>query len=561
MPKSDLHIDILGTELTISTDEDQDYLDALLSKYRQTIENVKLKTGLKDPLKIAVLTGFLLCDDLEKAGTPDGLYESKIRMGPNFQGTSTDDKNQDQGEAERLALSLISRLDELVTDSTCQDCASDNLPSVAKLVSGTIFKLQNTVKNYSWGSAEWIPALLGQKNISRIPWAELWMGVNPAGPSSVVFTKETESSESGQQFSELLSDLIMQDKEGFLGKETVTNYGNLPFLFKVLAAAKPLSIQVHPNREQAREGFERENRERIPLDAPNRNYRDSNHKSEIICALGPFMALCGFREAAETGFLIELLSLGGEGTVKAEFEKLLSILKQEGKPLKSFLSSLFSMEADALKALGLFLTEQQESLERDFPEYKNEWALCSYLASLYPGDPGMLAPLYLNIVELSKGQAIYLPTGVLHSYIHGLGIELMTDSDNVLRGGLTAKHIDTDELFKVINFSAYHPEIIAVPDPPPSWFSYPTPSWEFVLSVMQCSESSFTYHKTGPSILIFTEGGATVTDSDDQTLHLKAGESVFIPPRKSLIFSGSFTAYSAAAKVGREEIPTEGAGK
>ena len=525
MPKSDLRIDILGTDISISAEEEKEYLDKLLSKYRKTIEDVQEKTGLKDPLKIAVLTGFLLCDDLEKAGAAPKKAAEDFDI-------------EEQGEVERLTLSMISRLDELPL----------KVPDIS--MSGTlqsILKLQNTVKHYEWGSAEWIPALLGQKNISRIPWAELWMGINPASPSRVI-----ENDLAGDAPATLLSEVINRDPRAFLGAEIVERFGTLPFLFKVLAAAKPLSIQAHPNSEQAREGFDRENQLGIPFDAPNRNYRNPNHKPEIICALGPFEALCGFRETTEILFLMEILSLESEEISREDLERLIFTLKQGDNPIKAFLSVLFNMEAEIIKAIGELIKEKQEQLENDFPEYKDEWKISSYFASLYPCDHGLLAPLYLNIVELQQGEAIYLPAGVFHAYIQGMGIELMADSDNVLRGGLTKKHIDQEELFRVLNFSAYKPQIIKVPNPSPSWFIYPTPFGDFTLSVIQRSpqtQSVIPYHETGPSIVIITEGNASVTRiGDDFGRSFSKGESFFIPAGINLEFNGTFTAYAASCK-------------
>ncbi|MCL2129832.1 MAG: cell division protein ZapA, partial [Treponema sp.] len=259
MAKSDFIIDILGTTITITADEDPEYLNKLLGKYKKTIDNVKNISGLKDPLKLAVLTGFLLCDDLEKAGS--------LQL-----------KTEDSSEAEELTMGMISRLEDALKITETENEETEANPQKINVEAETklqkideeaipqksdeeapdeknfkIYKLQNTIKNYAWGSTEWIPALLEEKNFSRIPWAELWMGVNSAGPSQIMPDDAGESPH-------LLSELIVKDKEFYLGKDLALNFGNLPFLFKVLAAAKPLSIQAHPNLLQAREGFERENR-------------------------------------------------------------------------------------------------------------------------------------------------------------------------------------------------------------------------------------------------------------------------------------------------------------
>lgn len=512
MSKSDLRIDILGIEITISADEEPDYLNMLLEKYRRTIENVKRMTGLSDPLKTAVLTGFLLCDDLEKAGFP------------------AKGKDEESGEAEQLTLGMISRLDAVVRESS--------IPYNAGVsgASGGIYKLQNAIKNYDWGSPEWLPELLGEKNLSRLPWAELWMGVNPAGPSRV---------SSGIT----LSELIDREKETFLGKEAAQNFGTLPFLLKVLAAAKPLSIQAHPNLEQARDGFERENREGIPLEAPNRNFRDQNHKSEIICALDPFTLLCGFRNEKEIYSLVDILFSNcedGLNGLKTSIESLLSALKAHN-PLKTFLSELFGIESEKLNALGSFIKTRQIQLEKDFPEYKDEWGLCAYLANLFSGDPGVIAPLFLNIIELERGEAICLSPGVLHSYIHGMGIELTGNSDNVLRGGLSSKHLNQEGLLEILSFSEYRPEILNAPDLESSWFSYPSPDGEFTLSVLQGSGAALPFPGKGPSILIVTRGNAYITEpGNNNEMALKTGESVFISAGKSPLISGVFTAYAAS---------------
>jgi len=520
MAKNDLVIDILGTNFTISAEEPAEYLDMLLAKYRRTIENVQRTTGLKDPLKIAVLTGFLLCDDLEKA-----------------ESAPLTAKNEEQGEVERLTEGMILRLNEIIPNSPPEG-GGDQSEAAAN---SPIFKLQNTVKHYDWGSVDWIPELLGQKNKNRIPQAELWMGVNPSAPSRVKLSDNPESGGSGP----LLSELINREKEALLGKETAEKFGTLPFLLKVLAAEKPLSIQAHPDPRQARDGFERENLKGIPLDAPNRNYKDPSDKPEIICAISHFGALCGFRDTKEICFLIEILSMESKGTIKAGFEKLVSVLKQQKEnPLKAFLSTLFSMEGEWLELLSPFLRDKQEQFEKDFPEYNNEWELCVYLSGLCPKDHGILAPLYLNIIELAPGEAMFIPAGILHSYIKGLGIELMSDSDNVLRGGLTSKYIDKAELLNVLSFSKFKPEIMKIPSPPPFCFMYPTPIGDFSLSVMHGSGKTASWTGTVPSILIVISGCVII----NQTIVLDTGESAFIPPLKNLELSGAFTAYLASVK-------------
>ena len=508
MAKSDLGIDILGTTITISADEDPEYLRMLLEKYKRTIENVQRISGITDPLKTAVLTGFLLSDDLEKANA--GKKEA--------QNTA-----EESDEAERLTWNMISRLEELE--------------------SGSVFKLQNTVKNYDWGSPEWIPSLLKADNPDRVPWAEFWMGVHSAGPSRIIKSAETL----------LLPEFISMDKETLLGRECAFKYGTLPFLFKIIAAARPLSIQAHPDIEQAREGFGRENDKEIPLDAPNRNYRDSNHKPELLCALSPFMALCGFRKCSEIKTLMEIICTGiyapgSQGSLKAGIEKLIEALGRENEnPIKAFIQALFSID---FSDLGQHIMKSQGLLEKSFGEYQDEWKLCSYLASFYPEDPGVIAPLFLNIIELKPSEAIFIPPGVLHTYIHGMGIELMTNSDNVIRGGLSSKHVDSAELLKVLNFSEYKPEIYKAPQISPAFFSYPVKAEEYVLSVLSCQGTSVQYPEAGPSIVFLTQGDLVITENGREAVTLKTGESAFIPADKNrdLEFSGNFVSYIASCR-------------
>ena len=484
MSKSDLHIDILGTSIAISADEEPEYLKAILDNYRQAVENVQRRTGLKDPLKVAVLTGYLLSDELEKAGRPD----------PN---------NREPIEAEQLTLGMISRLEEII--GPLEPKADNN-----------VIKLQSTVKNYDWGSTEWLPAFLGQKNISRIPWAELWLQVNPSGP----------------------------------------NYGKLPLLLKILAAEKPLSIQVHPNLKQARDGFERENLEGIPLDAHNRNYRDSNKKEEIICALSPFVALCGFRRQWEIIVLMEIISktsAESDWILKAYTDRLVTALKEENNP-GTFLEELYSISGEIIKTLALAIKKQMNLLKADYPEYKDVWDLCVYLSTLFPEDPGILAPLFLNIIELAPGEAVYIPAGIFHSYIKGMGVELMTDSDNVLRGGLTAKFVDTEEVLKVLDFSGYKPQILQAPDSASMWYSYQVPTEDFSLSVMRGTGDTVSYPESDPAMLLVTEGCIIFTEND---MTVSKGEAVFVPAGKRPVLSGTFTAYIASAAPGRSGLPDD----
>ena len=543
MAKNDLYIDIFGTNFTISANEEPEYLKNLLDKYRQTIENVKKKTGLKDPLKIAVLTGFLLSDDLEKAGIAKENEEQKKL-----------------GEAEELALGLISKLDKTLLTGIAPNITGGDKPSEPEKEEApppekeaqqtedkplqeesylpekkSFYKLFNTVKHYTWGSADWIPALVEQRNISRIPWAEYWMGVHPSGPSRL---------ESGH----LLSKLIEGEDKDPSGEEKSGSYSALPFLFKILAAAKPLSIQTHSSADMAREGFNRENKKNIPLDAKNRSYRDPNGKNEIYCALSPSAALCGFRDSGEIAFLVEILSQGSDGAIRNIFGKLLTALKQEEEnPIKAFLTVLYEMNGEESRSFITYIMRQQKQLVVDFPEYKGEWGLCAYLASFFPADAGIIAPLYMNIVELTPGDAIYLPSGIIHSYIKGMGLELTENSDNVLRGGLSSKHIDHTEFLLNLNYQSYKPAVIKAPKEPLPSFTYRFPCDDFYLSVKSGRNGNVKYSEPGPSIMLLKDGAAVISDAEDKNIQVSKGDSVFIPYGSELQLSGTFTAYIASA--------------
>jgi mannose-6-phosphate isomerase len=411
-----------------------------------------------------------------------------------------------------------------------------------------LFKLKNTVKYYDWGSPDFIPRLLGVDGKGR-PWAELWMGVHPGGPSETEFRGKTLS----------LANLIAGDREAFLGKEAAEKFGALPFLFKFLAAAKPLSIQAHPNREQARQGFDRENREGIAIDAPGRNYKDPNHKPEILCALSPFTAMCGFRTPEEIRRGLARFLSGASPSLQREMSLLTEALAggeaaadsgagAVSGALRAFLSALFALSARARQELTGYITKNNGARTGADAAAGNYMAA---FAELYPGDPAVIAPLYLNLLKLQPGEAIYLDAGVLHAYIEGFAVELMANSDNVLRGGLTPKHIDVPELMRVLDFSSRRPEILKAAGPAPAWYSYPAPCGEFSLSVMNGRGGESPFPGNGPAILAVT-GGEARFSAGEKTVPLAPGESAFIPagrPGETLRYSGSFTAYIAARPV------------
>ncbi|MCG8462677.1 MAG: mannose-6-phosphate isomerase, class I [Holophagales bacterium] len=289
-----------------------------------------------------------------------------------------------------------------------------------------VYELRNPVQAYPWGSRTAIAELLGEPSPAAEPQAEMWMGDHPRGPSEIHLGGEWL----------LSSEAIRRHGSCLLGEGVLRAYGGrLPFLYKVLAAAEPLSVQAHPDPEQARRGFAREEAAGIPRGAFTRNYRDRNHKPEILYPLGPFVLLRGFRPAAEVDTLLARAGVGrflppaaGPGGLRALFAAFLEL---EGEALSGALQRLERGRA------------RLEPTERT-------WV--GRLARAFPGDRGALAPLLLRLLRLGPGEAIYTGPGVLHAYLGGLGIELMANSDNVLRGACTGQHVDPDELLRVVRF-------------------------------------------------------------------------------------------------------------
>jgi mannose-6-phosphate isomerase len=392
--------------------------------------------------------------------------------------------------------------------------------------------LKNTVQNYAWGSATAIPELLGEKNPSGKPLAELWLGAHAKAPSFVNCD--------GQWLS--LKELIEKNPREILGKGVAERFHNkLPYLFKVLAAEKPLSIQAHPSRGQAEEGFVRENQQGIGLDAPNRNYKDDNHKPECICALAPFWALYGFRNISETTALMAR-------TCPLELADELDQLKKcpDSRGLKRFYTDLMTMDSQRKRRIVEEAVRNARQRSDEDPAFR--WMI--ELSDEYPSDIGVLSPMLLNLVRLKPGQALFLPAGELHAYLKGVGIELMANSDNVLRGGLTPKHIDVPELLKALNFEPRPISILEAVEKNRNERIFAGAADEFVLSVISVSDGR-SYHKAdlrSVEILLCTEGaGYLQAYGSKETINVGKGDSVIIPAAvKSYEIAGNAILYKAA---------------
>jgi mannose-6-phosphate isomerase len=375
--------------------------------------------------------------------------------------------------------------------------------------------MDNPIQTYAWGSRTAIAELTGRTSPTDEPQAEIWMGAHPKAPSKVWFEGRWQ----------LLHQLIAQYPLDMLGSIVTKRYnGTLPYLFKVLAVARPLSIQAHPDKHQAREGFRRETMLEIELDATNRNYKDNQHKPECICALTPFWGACGFRTLPE---MISLL----EPVWPAADHRLLSSLTRSFNPkgLRIFFEELMRMESKKRRHLVNHIVVNTQNLN-----HKNDaYAWVVKLHQKYPKDIGVLSPLLLNIIQLAPGEAIFLPARQLHVYLDGLGIELMANSDNVLRGGLTPKHIDVEELLAILDFTPHEPKVLGRHIETQRETLYASPAEEFILSAVTIT-TDIPYQagnkRKGPEIILCVQGSAGIKMLDPENeIVITKGRSVFIP--------------------------------
>lgn len=400
----------------------------------------------------------------------------------------------------------------------------------------SIYFLENEIQTYDWGSPNWIPELLGIDNPAGTPMAEIWMGVHPKAPSKVRMGSDSAP----------LDEFISKAPDRILGPSASKKFsGKLPFLFKVLAAGKPLSIQAHPNKSQAEAGFDRENEKGVPIDAYERNYRDQNHKPEIICALTDFHAMRGFRPAAEIVEEFRFIFSGAEHPFH--------IPGAEGGELEQFFDSFLSVPAEHVETLIARALEKIKSRK----ETRYEWV--RRLSEHYPEDIGVLCPLFLNLAVLHRGDAMFLPAGELHAYLHGLGIELMANSDNVLRGGLTSKHVAKEELLNILTFQAGKPEILAPrrQSENPAESVYLTPIDEFRLSTVEIDTEAYFYGSEERNIEIyFCEQGSGSITADNGGADMGASSGAFTKGNSWLVpASAGRYAIHGNAKLYKATVP------
>jgi mannose-6-phosphate isomerase len=384
-----------------------------------------------------------------------------------------------------------------------------------------IFRLAHRVMHYPWGTREAIPALLGIENIDDKPFAELWLGAHESAPSALVV----------DGIACTLDAAIAASPLRFLGASVVEQWGaRLPFLFKVLSAAEPLSIQCHPDPAQARAGFAREESLGIPFTSPSRNYKDPCAKPELLVALTPFVALKGFRAPAE---IARLLRRSAPGALDALADRVVATAIDDG--LRAVLT--FALETVGDERARVLAALDEGIRARSTPEA----ALVARLRALHPDDMTVLAPLFLNLVVLAPGDGVFLGPGELHAYVEGTGLELMSSSDNVLRGGLTPKHVDKSELMRIARFVVDDGARNRGDDRGHAPFRlYDTPAREVRLWVADIDGDVALPTRT-PTIAIALEGTLTlVEDHESPTpLALGQGQSAFLCAETTTRVSGS----------------------
>jgi mannose-6-phosphate isomerase len=395
-----------------------------------------------------------------------------------------------------------------------------------------IVELHNVIQPYAWGSKLALAELRGDAAASAAPEAELWMGAHPLAPSRLAATGQS------------LLEAIAAEPAAYLGGAVARHYaGKLPFLLKVLAAATPLSLQAHPSLSQAAQGYAADEAAGIPLDAAHRNYKDKNHKPELLCALGEFWALCGFRHVADTLALFEELAVPALAPY---------LIPLEGAPhaigLKQLFSTLMQAPGAERQALAQATAVACRARAGRASRFSQEYGWAVRLAELYPGDVGLVSALLLNLLRLEAGQAIYLPAGNLHAYLAGTGVEIMASSDNVLRGGLTPKHVNVPELLRVLDF-----EPLSVTPLEPTLQGaehvYDTPAREFRLSYFDLTATALQVEVSGPEIWLVTSGSAALWSERAPRLELARGRSAFVSPGAALSISGTGRIFRASVSV------------
>jgi mannose-6-phosphate isomerase len=391
-----------------------------------------------------------------------------------------------------------------------------------------MWQLTSAVRHYPWGSRTVIPELLGQPSPADRPHAELWVGAHPDDPSLLPGGGP-------------LDKAIAADPGTLLGARVAERFGaRLPFLLKVLAADTPLSLQAHPTMEQAQAGYAAEEAAGIPREDPTRTFRDPFHKPELILALTTFEALCGFRPIEGSLHCLAKLEV-------PELKPSIAALARGG--LRAVILQLLTLEPERRTELVEAVAESASRfVEAKDPEFINTYAWAARLAATYPGDPGVVISLMCNHLKLAPGEAVFLPAGNLHAYLCGAGVEVMASSDNVLRGGLTGKHVDLAALIEVLDFTDGRIPVLQ-PVPGPSGMRYPVPVEDFDLTRAEVREDEpATLTTPGPQVVLCTEGRAVLASADGE-LVLEKGRSAFVPAGAPVSARGAAVLFRATTNL------------
>jgi mannose-6-phosphate isomerase len=398
-------------------------------------------------------------------------------------------------------------------------------------------RLTGVIQPYAWGSPTAIPELLGVEPTGE-PQAELWFGAHPLAPSLVE--------------GEPLDKVVAHDPAGVVGQASVEAFGSrLPFLLKIIAAAQPLSLQAHPSREQAEAGYAREQAAGVPRDAPQRTYRDGWPKPELLCALVETEALCGFREPGETYHLFQELAV-------ASALELVAPLADSGVPAAERLRVVFSRLLRLTPDERTVISEIVQAAEAVHgPDELVSFARTACdLNAYYPGDRGVLAALLMNRITLQPGDALFMPSGNLHAYLSGGGVEIMANSDNVMRGGLTPKYVNVDELLTILDFTPGLRGLITPIKESRGVWRYPTPAPEFALWRVEPHGEQVAVPAAGSGrVLLVTDGGLTAT-SPTAELDLARGQAALLSADEEAVITGRGTAF-----VGGPGVPSSQIGK
>ncbi|TDH25618.1 mannose-6-phosphate isomerase, class I [Segetibacter sp. 3557_3] len=374
-----------------------------------------------------------------------------------------------------------------------------------------ILKLRGKVQHYAWGGFDYIPALLQVDNPEHKPYAEYWMGAHPGAPSLVQRGADEVP----------LNTLIASDPATYLGQEVYDDFGELPYLFKVLDVREMLSIQVHPTREEAIKGFDAEEAAAIPINAADRNYKDRNHKPEVMVALGEFWLLHGFKTRDK---LLKVLN---------EVEAFHFLIPDFGEGYYQLYKTVMELPQEQVDEILRPLVQQALANDDTLPGQPAYWIrkLYSTGQELTNIDRGIFSIYFFNIVQLQAGEAIFQGAGVPHAYLQGQNIELMANSDNVLRGGLTPKHIDVPELLKHTLFEGIEPNVLKGEVLSGGEVNYPCPVSDFAISKIDLlPELRHTATSNSAEIFIVTEGELRTVNVYHR---FKKGDCFFVPPATS----------------------------